>query len=140
VQIVIGIVALVAAALVATGVFSGPTVPAQARRLVTGPSLWVAGVSGLGLALPSVDYLAALALIVASAAAAPTQVGALLLFNVVAFAFVEIPLISYLLAPDRTRAVLSALNDWLRARRRHEVSAVLAVVGAVLLGVGIAGL
>ena len=32
-----------------------------------------------------------------------SQVGALLTFNVVAFAFVEIPLIAYLVAPARTR-------------------------------------
>ena len=89
---------------------------------------------------PSVDYLAVLALIVASGAAAATQVGAFLMFNVVAFAFVEIPLISYLVAPDRTRATLSALQDWLRSRRRRDVAVLLAAVGCVLLGAGLAGL
>ena len=81
-----------------------------------------------------------LALIVASGAAAATQFGALLMFNVVAFAFVEIPLVSYLVAPDRTRATLSALHDWLRSRRRRNIAALLAAVGCVLLGVGVAGL
>ncbi len=81
------------------------------RGLLGGHSLWTASAAGLGIALPSVDYLAALALIVASGAAAATQVGALLLFNVVAFGLVEIPLISYLVAPERTRAALSALHD-----------------------------
>ena len=91
----------------------------RTRQLANGRSLWTAGVAGLGIALPSVDYLAVLAVIVASGAAAATQVGALLPFNVVAFGFVEIPLISYLVAPERTRATLSALHDWLRARRRR---------------------
>ena len=81
-----------------------------------------------------------LALIVASGAAASVQVSALLLFNVVAFGFVEIPLISYLVAPDRTRATLSALQEWLRTRRRSAVSILLAAVGCVLLGAGLAGL
>jgi Sap, sulfolipid-1-addressing protein len=85
-------------------------------------------------------YLAALTLIVASGAAAATQVGALLLFNVVAFGLVEIPLISYLAAPDHTRAALSALHDLLRTRRRHEVAALLATVGCVLLVAGFVGL
>jgi Sap, sulfolipid-1-addressing protein len=71
---------------------------------VTGCSLWVAGVAELGIALPSIDYLAALAVILASGAAALTQVGALLMFNVVAFALVEVPLLAYLLAPQPTRA------------------------------------
>ena len=42
-----------------------------------------AALLGLGIALPSVDYLAALALIAASGAAAATQFGALVAFSVV---------------------------------------------------------
>jgi hypothetical protein len=113
---------------------------AHARQLLDGRSLWAAGIAGLGIALPSVDYVAALALIVASGAAAAVQFGALMLFNVVAFGLVEIPLLSYLVAPDRTRAMLSALYDWLRARGRLGVSALLAVVGCALLAVGFAAL
>jgi hypothetical protein len=90
--------------------------------------------------LPSVDYLAALAVILASRAAAMTQVGALLMFNVVAFALVEIPLLAYLLAPQTTRRSMVALHDWIRSRRRVEVATLLAAVGGVLLAAGIAGL
>jgi Sap, sulfolipid-1-addressing protein len=68
-----------------------------------------------------------------------SQVGALLVFNVIAFAFVELPLVAYLLAPDRTRSLMAALNDWIRSRRRRGAAAVLAVVGCVLLVAGIAG-
>src|SRR5690349_9994895 len=106
VQIVVGAVLLVNAAVVATGLVrlrgEEPAaerfkrfqpLAARARRLLDGRSLWTAGVAGLGIALPSVDYLAVLALIVASGAEAAVQFGALLLFNVVAFGFVEIPLI-----------------------------------------------
>lgn len=140
VQIVIGVLALLMAALLAMGVTPAPKLPTQARRLAYGPSLWVAGVAGLGIALPSVDYLAVLAVIVASRAAATTQLGALLMFNVVAFALVELPLVAYLVAPDKTRARMAALNDWIRSRRRPEVAALLAGVGCVLLVAGIAGL
>jgi hypothetical protein len=140
VQIVIGVLAVLMAAVVATGVMPAPRLPAQARSLAYGPSLSVAGVAGLGIALPSVDYLAVLAVIVASGAAPSTQVGALLVFNVVAFALVELPLVAHVLAPDRTRALMTALNDWIRSRRRRGVAAVLAGVGCVLLVAGIAGL
>ena len=148
VQIVVG-----AVLLVATGVVgkrgdgsAGPAarklgpLAARTRQLLNGRSLWTAAIAGLGIALPSIDYLAVLALIVASGAAASVQVGALLLFHVVAFGFVEIPLISYLVAPDRTRAMLSAVQDWLRTQRRRAVTVLLAVVGCVLLGAGLAGL
>lgn len=140
VQIVIGVLALVLAVLLAIGVIPAPKLPTQARRLASGPSLWVAGAAGLGIALPSIDYLAVLAVIVASGAAAATQLGALLMFNVVGFALVELPLVAYLVAPDRTRAAMAALNDWIRSRRRSEVAALLAGVGCVLLAAGIAGL
>ncbi|OBI90956.1 GAP family protein [Mycobacterium sp. 1245805.9] len=143
VQICIGVLALfAAAALVVTRnrVAVPESVATRAQRLVTGRSLWVAGAAGLGIALPSVDYLAALAVILASGAAAATQVGALLMFNAVAFALVEIPLVVYLLAPQRTRNSMAALHDWIRSRRRIEVTALLAAVGCVLLVVGLAGI
>ncbi|KUH82261.1 MULTISPECIES: GAP family protein [unclassified Mycobacterium] len=154
VQIVVGALLLVNAVLVASGVLGGGRddgAPGRANRIVgplatrtrqlaSGRSLWTAGVAGLGIALPSVDYLAALALIVASGAAAATQFGALMLFNVVAFALVEIPLLCYLVAPDRTRATLSALYEWLRSQGRRGVCVLLAGVGSVLLGAGLAGL
>ena len=153
VQLVVGVVLLINAAVVATGVIgkrandSGgftsrrfESLAERAKQLLTGRSLWTAGVAGLGIALPSVDYLAVLALIVASGAAASVQVGALVLFNVLAFGFVEIPLLCYLMAPDRTRAALSRLQEWLRTRRRRAVATLLTVVGSVLLVAGLAGL
>ena len=145
VQILIGVLALLVAAVLAMKSApdrdAGPgRLTTQAQRLLNGRSLWMAGVAGLGIALPSVDYLAALAVILASGAAAMTQVGALVMFNVVAFALVEIPLVTYLVAPRATRTSMAGLNDWIRSRRRAEVAALLAVVGCVLLTVGLAGL
>jgi Sap-like sulfolipid-1-addressing protein len=146
VQILIGVLALLVAAVLAANACTGRfgTRPGKlatlAQRLLNGRSLWIAGAAGLGIALPSVDYLAALAVILASGAAAMTQVGALLMFNVVAFALVEIPLLAYLLAPRTTRTSMAALHDWLRSRRRVEVAILLAAVGCVLLAVGVAGI
>jgi Sap, sulfolipid-1-addressing protein len=154
VQIAIGVLALLGSAVVATNILAGrfgSRVPAgaedgprrlstRAKHLLKGRSLWIAAVAGLGIALPSVDYLAALAVILASGTTATTQAGALLAFNVVAFALVEIPLAAYLLAPETTRASMTALNDWIRSRRRREVAALLAGVGCVLIVIGATGL
>lgn len=143
VQIIVGAVLLINAALVAAGVLGSrrfEPLATRTQQLLNGRSLWTAGVAGLGIALPSVDYLAVLALIVASGAAASVQFGALLLFNTVAFAFVEIPLLCFLIAPDRTRAMLSAVQAWLRSRRRRALTVLLAAVGCVLLVAGVAGL
>jgi hypothetical protein len=169
VQIVIGLLALLVAAVLATNisarlfqrwplagaavgndagvVVAEPTPPSalgklstSARHLVQGSSLWVAGVVGSGIALPSVDYMAVLAVILASGAAPAAQTAALLTFNVVALALVEIPLIGYLAAPDKTRALMAALHDWIRSRRRRNVAALLAAAGCFMLAVGMTGL
>jgi len=153
VQLIVGALLLVNAAVVATGVVGrregGTSAPAaqrfeplltRARQLLNSRSLWTAGVAGLGIALPSVDYLAALTLIAASGAAATVQTGAVLLFNTVAFWFVEIPLILHLVAPDRTRAALAALQRWMQTRRRRALTVLLATVGCVLIVAGLAGL
>lgn len=142
VQILIGVLALLAAVIVAASGrwdFRPRGLARPAQQLLNGPSLVVAGVAGLGIALPSVDYLAALAVILASRAGTLTQVGLLVMFNVVAFAFVEIPLLAYLLAPKATVTWVAALHDWIRARRRAEVAIVLAAVGSVALTVGLVG-
>jgi len=140
VQIAIGVLALVAALLLAVTKGKDREVPAWLSRLLDGRSLWVAGVAGLGIALPSVDYLAALAVIAAAQVEADVRVGALVTFNVVAFSLVELPLLAYLIAPQRTRTAMSNLHNWIRARQRHEVAALLAVVGVVLVAAGWVGI
>ena len=144
VQILIGLLFLTVAAIVAAdaprrlglrpAIFVTP-----AQRLMRGDSLSVAGIAGLSIALPSVDYLAALAVILASGAAALTQVAALLMFNVVAFALVEIPLLAYILAPNKTATSMATLHNWIRSRSRPEVAILLAAVGAVFLAIGAVG-
>lgn len=145
VQVTIGVLALLVAGVLASGVglrgADGPgRAAAWATRLAGGRSLWVAAVAGLGIALPSVDYLAALAVILAAGSPAATEVAALVAFNVVAFALVEVPLAAYLVAPGRTRAAMDRLQRWLRARRRRDVAALLAGLGALLVAVGLVGL
>ena len=79
----------------------------------------MAGAAGLGIALPSLDYLAALAVIAAGADTAATRLSALVMFNVVAFTLVEIPLLAYLVVPTRTHAAMTQLHHWIRGRRRR---------------------
>lgn len=137
VQIVIGALALLVATFLALTRGRPRTPPVWLIRLLEDKSLWVAGAAGLGIALPSLDYLAALAVIAAGSTTAATRLAALLMFTVVAFALIEIPLLAYLVAPQRTHAVMTRLHHVIRARRRNEVATLLAVVGAVLLGVGL---
>lgn len=145
VQILIGLLVLFVAAVVAVDLPSrlGPRpvkLATPARKLLKGDSLSVAGIAGLGIALPSVDYLAALAVILASGAAALTQVAVLVMFNVVAFALVEIPLLAHLFAPKATARSVTVLHDWIRSRRRRDVAILLSAIGCAFLAVGASGL
>jgi hypothetical protein len=100
-----------------------------------GGLLWVAFVAGLGSATPPV-YPVAVAAILASGAAIGTQVSAAVVFTVVAFAVVEIPLVSYLATPAKTQAVMLQLHNWVRARRRWILAVLLAVTGVFLVATG----
>jgi Sap, sulfolipid-1-addressing protein len=110
--------------------------PRSIRGQLEGGSLVMAFVAGLALATPPVEYLAALIAILASGAAAAAQVGAALIFTLVAFTVVEVPLISYLATPAKTLAVVQRLNDWISARRPAIPAVVVGALGVLLVVTG----
>ncbi|MGA9675019.1 MAG: GAP family protein [Mycobacterium sp.] len=155
VRAVIGVLALSIAAVSARGLVrrrahvplcsDGPPTPAPqpristafsrlvapAWRLLEGGRPWVSFVAGLPQATPwGVEYVMALSAIAASGAAFGTQLCAVAVFTVVVFAFVEIPLVCYLVSPARTETIVLSMHDWLQSHRRQ-----ILVVGAGVLGV-----
>jgi hypothetical protein len=80
--------------------------------------------------------LLVLTTIMASGAAIGTQVSAAIAWVVVMFAVVEIILLSYLVTPAKTQAVLRLLHDWALAHRRQVVVATFAAVGVALVAHG----
>ncbi|BBZ33882.1 GAP family protein [Mycolicibacterium confluentis] len=112
----------------------------RARGLARGSSPWFSGAMGMGIAIPSIDYLALLVLIATTGGAPVTQAGLLFTFITVANAVVAIPLVSFLIAPESTRIRLEALRLWVAARTRRDVALVLAIAGVVLTVLGISGL
>ncbi|MGO9383173.1 MAG: GAP family protein [Mycobacterium sp.] len=109
----------------------------RARYFLQGDSLYVAGVGGLGAALPSANYMGSMAAILASHAALATQAQALLAFNLVAFTVAEIPLISFLAAPQKTRVFMAALQTWLRSRSHRDAAVLVAAGGCLMLVLGL---
>lgn len=112
----------------------------RVRSFMQGESSWFSGSIGAALAMPSVDYMALLALIIASKASPVAQASALITFLLLASAAAVIPLVSFLIAPARTRVWVQQFNEWIRTRTRRHAGAFIAVVGAVLVGVGLHGL
>ncbi|ORV12518.1 GAP family protein [Mycobacterium celatum] len=101
-------------------------------------SLWVAFVIGIALGGVAPELLIfVLTIIVASGAAIGTQVGAAVAFVVGVLAVVELALVSYLIAPTKTEAVLRRLHDWASAHRQHVLIGIFAVGGVSLVVNGI---
>ncbi len=111
--------------------------PTRARGALAGGCLWVPFVAGFGSAPPHLEYPVAIAAILTSGAPMVTQITAAMMFPVVVLAAVEIPLVSYLVAPARTHTVMLQSHDWMRAHRRQLIPAIAAVTGVFLLTSGI---
>lgn len=154
VQIAVGALALVVAAAIAIG-FSArrrvatpvdaPSHRAESTafsRLSTraldavqaGPP-WITFLVGVGITT-DFRYLGALTVILASGAALGSQVGAAAAYTLVGLVFAEVPLVCHLAAPVRTRALMSRVHDWVRARRRAVLGVIVAALGVFLLTTG----
>ncbi len=153
-QIVVGILAiLVAAAMVlkavkarrATGPKDSDTrfdkfTQSVRNVLSKGRSPWLACLIGVGVGLPSVDYLAVL-MIIATSGAAPTQQAAVLVTaGIVGSLIIIAPLIGYLVAPAKTLDAIARFGAWTRSRSQYEYAALLAFAGAMLVGIGVSHL
>jgi hypothetical protein len=103
-------------------------------------SLWVAFVIGLAFGGPQPDVAIFVGtIIVASGAAIGTQVIAAIAFVAGTLAVVEIILVSHLVTPAKTHAVVRKLHDWAVAHRRKILIAMFAVVGVALVTQGVGG-
>jgi hypothetical protein len=94
----------------------------------------------LAFGMPNAYFLAALALILGSGATLPAQIGAVFAFNLVSFAVVEIPIVSYAIAPEATRARVEQLHPWIDAHGRPVTATIAGVLGAYLVIVGVSNL
>jgi hypothetical protein len=102
-------------------------------------ALWVALVFGLAYVPPPPLFLLVDTIIVGSGATIGTQIIAVIAFIFAMLAVFEVVLISYLVAPARTQAVLLPVHEWALVHRQHVLIALFAGVGLwqVVTGVGI---
>lgn len=102
-------------------------------------SLWVALVIGMSF-LPGPPLILFVdTTIVASGAAIGTQVSAVIAFVIALLTVFEIVLVSHLVTPAKTQALLRPLHDWALAHRLQVLAGIFAVVGLfqVARGMGI---
>jgi hypothetical protein len=100
-------------------------------------SVKLAFTAGLGTSTSPVEFWGAILAIIASGAAVGTQLSAVLVFMLVGFSIVEVPLVCYLVSPARTQAVVTRLHGWLRAHHRQIFIFILCVGGTMLISGGV---
>jgi hypothetical protein len=107
------------------------------KRILGRDSLWLAFALGVALDLPSVWYLAALKDIAQADHAVTIELALILTFNLIMFALIEVPLVCYLLAPERSAAAVDRFAAWAHSHARQIGAWVAGLIGAYLLISGI---
>ena len=106
-------------------------------RMVESGGHWPAFIVGLGSTVPPIEGPVALTVIMASKNELGTQFSAFVVFTLMMLLFVEIPLLSYWAAPQRTEAAMLRLNAWIHGHRPQIVQATLALAGVVFVVQGV---
>lgn len=109
-------------------------------RALGNDSVWIAWAAGAVYSAPGAYYLAGLALLAKLGAPTVTDVLAILGFNVIMFALIELPLIGFVLAPERTRKLTGNLHAWMTAHRRALIVSLTGVIGTYLVVSGLSDL
>ena len=102
------------------------------------PYAFVAGV--LLCAVPGVSALVALKDIAQLGWSTAQTVGMVIVFFLIMFSFIELPLVGFVVAPEQAIVRTLAFNSWLDRNANRLATGVLVVLGILLVVVGIAGL
>jgi uncharacterized membrane protein YfcA len=99
-------------------------------------SIWLAVGAGVILNLPGVWYLAALADI-ATDSPFSYQLSQIVVFNLIMFTLVEVPLAIYLIDEQRAQRTVDSFDAWVRSHKREVGGGVATAVGIFLVAKGI---
>jgi hypothetical protein len=111
--------------------------PSLSERAVGRDSLWIAWAAGALYSVPGAYYLAGMALLAKQDTSVVADVIVVVAFNVIMFALIELPLLGFRVAPERTRVLTEGLNDWMTRHKRTLIVVVAGAGGAYLLVSGL---
>jgi len=111
--------------------------PPKWQQALSGGSARTTFVVGALLTLPGASYLAGLSEIAKQNASDFETVLAVVGFNIVMLALLEIPLVGYTLSPDRTAVTVDRLSAWLSAKGGRIVGVLAGIVGIALVVRGV---
>ena len=150
VDLALGLVLVAVGALVATGRLHGrrkapvpagggqPPKPEKekkdswAQRVLAEPRLGLAVVIGALCGIPGGAYLSALHILVTSKSSTANQVVGVILFVIIEFLLIIIPLVFLELRPEATKAFLKNFQDWLAGHARQLLAYTAVVLGAYM--------
>jgi hypothetical protein len=159
--LIVGTIALVVAALVATGRGRelprpvglrgrrgapegrpGPGRDAKSRteQMLERGSIVVAAGVGVILGIPGPFDLVALGRLSRGGYSTIVLIAALVAFTLIKFLLIELPLLSYTIHPEATAARVDRFAAWMKAYKVEIIATVVGVVGVVLIGHGISRL
>jgi hypothetical protein len=109
-------------------------------RLLARPGASAAFLLGSAIYAPSITFVAAVQVVATSRSSLVTSIVALALVIAITIAFVWLPLLFYLVWPDRTGPRLTMFNGWLGRNGRLLVAGALLLAGLLLTADGASGL
>ena len=118
----------------------GAKKPSWTQRAVSHDSARVAFALGIVLDLPSLWYLLALKDLAVSGHSSAAKLLMIVVFNVIMFLLVEIPLAAYLIDAERAQRNVSRFNAWLHGNARRIAEVLLATTGSYLVVRGVVDL
>jgi hypothetical protein len=145
VRLGLGVLALVAAVLI----YRRKPKPAKPKkekkpsliaRLSHEPKPLTALAVGVVMFGPSLTFLAAVQVVATAKASLAATVAAMAMIIVITVAFAWLPLMAYLISPNRTRHALQTFESWLRRYRKQVLAAAVGLIGVLLIIQGSTGL
>jgi Sap-like sulfolipid-1-addressing protein len=114
--------------------------PSFSQRMLSHDSGWIIFALGMVLDLPGLWYIIALKDIALGGYSTTAEIALVIGFNIVMFTFVEVPLVAFVLAPEKTASAVAAFNEWLRRNVRHIVAVIVLGLGTWLIVRGVVAL
>jgi hypothetical protein len=109
-------------------------------RLIASPGAKAAFVVGVLIYTPSITFVAAVQVVATAKSSVAASVLGLAVVIAITVAFVWLPLVLYLITPERTGRLLASFNGWLRAHGYLLLVGAIALAGVLLTINGILGL
>lgn len=106
-------------------------------RILAKGSVPLVFLAGFAINVPGAAYLIGLKDIAAAQYSTAHSVTLILAFNVIMFAFAEIPLAGLIFAPEKTKALVARFNAWLTSHSRQVAIVVCLVIAVYLIVKGL---